>query len=477
MGNFLQTDGLWSYIYWFNIIVAVFIVVRVVLNNRNPIKTLAWMMVLLFVPFLGLLLYFFFGRDTKRLKYISRRSLSQIQQRAHLYYRSQEPVVPPPAYSSLFSYLENVASAYPVGGNDVKVIDDMQQFSRELLSAIASAREHIHLQFYIFEDDEFGRKVRDALVAKAREGVEVRVIYDSVGCWRVSKNFFEEIRFAGGQVESFLKVYFPILGNRVNYRNHRKVVVVDGSLGFVGGCNIADRYIKGVEWGRWRDVMLRVHGNGVHGLQTSFLIDWYFANGSLVSGGRYFPHQEPQGNSIIQVAQSNPVGSDRVIMSALIAIITSAREYVYMQTPYCMLNDSLKLAIKNAALAGVDVRLMIPLRSDSIISTYASYSYLEELMNSGVKVYLYKEGIVHGKVVVSDDAVSSVGSANLDFRSFYYNFEVSGFVYCCSVARRLKALFLADEKACTQLVAREFASRSLMRRCAESAARLFSPLL
>ena len=477
MSEFLQIDGLWSYIYWCNIIVAAFIVVRVVLNNRNPIKTLAWMMVLLFLPLLGLLLYFFFGRDTKRLKYIGRRSLSQIQQRSHLYYRAQKPVEFPPAYSSLVNYLENTASAYPVQGCQVQVIDDMQLFAEELLAAIRSAREHVHLQFYIFEDDGFGTRVRDALIEKAREGVEVRVIYDSVGSWRVAKDFFEDIRFAGGQVEAFLKVYFPILGNRVNYRNHRKVVVVDGCVGFVGGCNIADRYVQGVEWGAWRDVMLKVCGNGVHGLQTSFLIDWYFANGSLVSGGRYFPSMPVMGDALMQVAQSNPVGVHRVIMSALIMIITSAREYVYMQTPYLMLNDAVKLAIINAALSGVDVRLMIPLRSDSPILTYASYSYLGDLLEAGVRVLLYKEGMMHGKTMVSDDAVSSVGSANLDFRSFYYNFEMSSFVYSSSVARKLKSVFLNDEKGCHQLSVREYSSRSFMRRCAESAARLFSPLL
>lgn len=469
----LQVSGLWSYIYWCNIIVALFIMVRVVLNNRNPIKTLVWVMVLLFLPFLGLLLYFFFGRDTRRMKYIGRRSLSQIQQRSHLCYRSQEPVEPHASYTSLVAYLENVASAYPMAGNDVRVIDSPSQFSERLIEAIASAKEHVHLQFYIFEADEFGCQVRDALVAKAREGVEVRVIYDSVGCWRVPKGFFEEIRFAGGLVEAFLKVYFPILGNRVNYRNHRKIVVVDGCVGFVGGCNIADRYVKN----GWRDVMLEVRGNGVHGLQTSFLIDWYFANGSLVSGKRYFPPQPAMGNAVMQVAQSNPVGANRVIMSAFVMLITSARDYIYMQTPYLMLNDEVKLAIKNASLVGVDVRLMIPLRSDNTISSYASYSYLGELLEAGVKVLLYKEGMLHGKMLVSDDAVASVGSANLDFRSFYYNFEVSGFVYSPSVARELKTMFLNDEKGCVQLSLRDYASRSFARRCAESAARLFSPLL
>ncbi len=477
MERLLQIEGLWSYIYLFNVIVAMLIMVRVVLNNRNPIKTLAWMMVLLFLPLLGLLLYFFLGRDTRRVKYINKRSLSQIRQRSHLFYSSQEPVVVSPAYSSLVTYLENVASAYPVSGNDVRVIDEPALFVERLLAAIKSAKEHIHLQFYIFENDELGGRVRDALAAKAREGVEVRVIYDSVGCWRVPKSFFEPIRFAGGQVEAFLKVYFPVLGNRVNYRNHRKQVIIDGCVGFVGGCNLADRYIKGVGQGCWRDTMLEIRGNGVHGLQTSFLVDWYFANGSLVSGGRYFPPLPCEGSALLQVAQSNPVGANRVIMSALIMMIATSREYLYMQTPYLMLNDEVKLAIKNAALAGVDVRLMIPRRSDSVISTYASYSYLGELLEAGVKVFLYDQGMLHSKVVVCDDALSTVGSANLDFRSFYYNFEVGAFVHDAGVARKLKGVFLADERGCTQLTLREYASRSFVRRCAESAARLLSPLL
>lgn len=477
MYSLLHIDGLWSYVYWLNVFVAAFIMVRVVLNNRNPVKTLAWMMVLLFLPFLGLLLYFFFGRDTGRVKYINKRSLSQIGRRNHLYYPSHDAVDLPSLYTPLVNYLDGVAGACPFTGNDVRVIDEPALFASRLLDEIASAKEHIHLQFYIFENDEWGSRVRDALAAKAREGVEVRVIYDSVGCWRVPSSFFEPIRFAGGQVEAFLRVYFPVLGNRVNYRNHRKVVVVDGRVGFVGGCNIADRYIKGVEWGRWRDVMLEVRGCGVHGLQTSFLVDWYFANSSLVSGKRYFPTLPAMGDAVLQVAQSNPVGTHRVIMSAFIMVITSARDYLYMQTPYLMLNDEVKLAIKNAALVGVDVRLMLPLRSDSAISTYASYSYLGELLEAGVKVLLYREGMLHGKVLVSDDVVSSVGSANLDFRSFYYNFEVSAFVYDSSVARKLKSMFLDDEKACRSLSMRDYASRSFLHRCASSAARLFSPLL
>ena len=470
-------EGLSGYFYWAYSIVVFMLLLRVVLNNRNPIKTLAWMMVLIFLPFLGVILYFLFGRDTKRLKYISRRSLSQIQQRSHLYYRSQECVELPAQYTSLAAYLENTASAYPMPYNDVRAITDTASFFDELLEAVLAAKEYIHLQFYIFENDELGTRLRDALVKKAREGVEVRLLYDSVGCWRVPQRFFEEIRFAGGQAEAFLKVFFPIVGSRVNYRNHRKMAVIDGRVGFIGGCNIADRYIKGINGGCWRDTMLSLRGAAVHGLQTSFLVDWYFANGSLVSGGAYFPCASVQGSSVVQIAQSNPVGRNRVIMSALIMMLSVAKNYVYVQTPYLMLTDAMSQAMRNAALAGIDVRLMIPLRSDSKLTDYASCSYLGELLEAGVKVYQYEKGFMHSKVMVSDDAVSSVGSANFDFRSFYYNFEGNAFVYDRAVAQSLKNSFLDDLKGCRLLTLREYNNRSFMRRCAESAARLLSPLL
>lgn len=477
MESLLNIDGLFGYLYLINNILAVLVIVYVVLDNRNPIRTLAWIMVLLFIPFLGLLLYFFFGHNTKKVKYIGKRSLSQIQQRSHLYYSSQGGVVSPTGYSNLVTYLENTAAAYPIAGSDMRVLGSTVAFIDELFAAISAAKEHIHIQFYIFENDELGTRLRNALVSKAREGVEVRVIYDSVGCWSVPRNFFEEIRFAGGQVEAFLKVRFPILGNRLNYRNHRKVVVIDGNMGFVGGCNIADRYVKGTVPGAWRDTMLAISGAAVQGLQTSFLIDWYFANNSLLSGGRYFPPIEPRGNAVVQVAQSNPVGSNRVIMSALIMLIAASREYVYIQTPYLALTDSMILAMRNAALSGVDVRLMIPMRSDTRLADYASYSYLGTLLDAGVKVFLYNAGMLHCKTVVSDDVISSVGSANFDFRSFYYNFEVSAFVYDAAVARELKNLFVSDEKNSVQLTVRSYAARPFVRRCIESAARLFSPIL
>ena len=462
--------------YWVYCIVAILVMVRVVLNNRDTVKTLAWILVFIFLPFLGLIIYFFFGRDTRKAKMIGRRMLSQIQQRRQLNDDAENQADVPQGYEPLVSYFKNTSSSYLLGASEVEVLST-REFANSLHEEIDAAKEHIHLQFYIIEDDEFGSLLCEHLIAKARQGVEVRVIYDSVGCWKVNKEFYEKMRCAGVYVESFLKVRFPLLTNRVNYRNHRKVVVIDGKVGFVGGCNIADRYLKGVEWGDWRDTMLMLRGTAVHGLQSSFLVDWYFANRTLVCGKRYFP-QLPSGNeALVQVVQSNPVGEVRSAMVGMIKALSMVRNYVYLQTPYFMPGGAFLLALKSAAMSGADVRLMIPERSDNRVMDYASRSYLVDIMKAGVKVYLYNQGFLHSKTMVCDDNLSSVGSMNLDFRSFYYNFEVSAFVYSRKVACALKEKFLDEARCCRQLSLSTFAKRSLKERCLESVARLLSPLL
>lgn len=464
--------------YLLNLIVAIWITIKVVLDNRNPIATLAWILVLLFLPYIGAFLYFFFGMDTRKRKYIRKRFRSQIQQRSTLSYRSYSGKMPLKKYSRLVSYIENTAEAYTLPNSSIDVIENTSDFIDELLSAVNNAKAHVHLQFYIFEDDELGYKVRNALIEKARQGVEVRVIYDSVGCWSVKPKFFDAIRCAGGYVESFMKVRFPLFTNKVNYRNHRKVVVIDGKIGFVGGCNIANRYVEGINGGRWRDTMLMLRGDGVYALQTSFLVDWYFANGSLVSGKEYFPLSETEtGSSYMQLVTSNPVMKWRNISGSLITALSCATNYIYLQTPYLMPNDRVISALQNAALSGVDVRLMIPERSDSSLADYATRSFLEELLQAGVKVYMYRAGFLHAKTFVSDDMLSCVGSANLDFRSFDYNFEVCAYVYDEEVAKRMKSIFMTDIEKCKRVILNEYKNRSFASRCVESVARLVSPVL
>lgn len=462
---------------WIYSFVAIILIINVILKNRNSINTLAWVMVLLFLPILGMLLYFFFGRDKRKEKLIGRRLMSQINQRNLSANVSRYIPDLPQEYSALHSFLRNTASAYALPAESIDVIAETKDFAAKFMDELEKAEKHIHMLFYIFEDDEFGHAVRDILMRKAHQGVEVRFMYDSVGSWRVKKDFYDDMRSAGVYVESFLKVHFPLFSKKVNYRNHRKLVIIDGKTGFVGGCNIADRYITGGKWGYWRDTMLLVRGMAVQGLQFAFLVDWYFANHSLVSGKKYFPMQEKGNSGWMQLVTSNPVGEVRTLMSGIVKLLSSSRNYVYLQTPYFMPNDSFMLALKSAALSGVDVRLMIPEVCDNKIVGYASRSYLGDLLKVGVKVYLYRKGFIHSKSIVCDDYLSSVGSVNLDYRSFYYNFEVSAFVYDKDVALALKNYFTEDIKHCRQLTFSEYRNRSLGKRCVESCARLLSPLM
>ena len=462
---------------WIYSFLAIILIVNVILKNRDSVKTLAWVMVLLFLPVLGMLLYFFFGRDKRKEKLIGRRLMSQINQRNLSSNVGRYIPELPQEYSTLYSFLRNTASAYALPAESIDVIADTKKYALMFMRELEKAEKHIHMLFYIFEDDEFGHTIREILMRKAREGVEVRFMYDSVGCWKVKKDFFDDMRSAGVYVESFMKVYFPLFSKKVNYRNHRKLVIIDGKTGFIGGCNVANRYITGGVWGYWRDTVLLVRGMAVQGLQFAFLVDWYFASHSLVSGKAYFPMQ-PKGNAgWMQVVTSNPVGEVRTLMSGIIKMLYSARNYVYLHTPYFMPSESFMLALKSAALSGVDVRLMIPERCDNRVAGYASMSYLGDLLKVGVKVYLYRAGFIHSKSFVCDDYISSVGSLNLDYRSFYYNFEVSAFVYDKVVAQELKNYFLDDMKRCRQLSYKAYCSRSLGRRCLESCARLLSPLM
>ena len=464
-------------LYWLYWIVVISIMIRIMLRNRDTVKTLAWIMVFIFMPFLGLLLYFFFGRNNRKKRLAGKRLLSQIKQRSTLEVNNDAKGLIQPDYQSLATYFENSSSASLLSIDETEILNDTTVFAKRLFEIISSARDHIHLQFYIFEDDEFGHRVRDALVNKAKQGVEVRLIYDSVGCWKVKKEFFESMRCAGIYVESFLKVRFPLLSNRFNYRNHRKIIIVDGEVGMIGGCNIADRYLKGIKGRRWRDTMLLLRGMAVNGLQASFLVDWYFVSRTMLSGKRYFPVTDGCRNSYAQIVTSNPVGDTRAIVGGYIKILSQAKGYIYLQTPYFMPDELFLQSLKNASMSGVDVRLMIPEKSDSHIADYATMSYLGSLLNSGVKVYMYRDGMLHSKTAVCDDYISSIGSTNLDFRSFIYNFEVNAFVYDKSIAMEMKDHFIEDMKHCHLLTANEYRQRSFFKRCAESFIKLFSPLL
>lgn len=474
------------YVHWIFIVLYVAVIVGIMLtvlmDNRQPAKTIAWVLVLLFVPVVGIVLYIFFGQNTRKMKLISGRSLDQLSKRSMLEFVEQRNLRMPVYFSSLVRLFTNQSMSLPFKDNAVEFYTDGYQFFPALLQAIKGATNHIHLDTYIFADDPLGRLLSDALIAKAREGVEVRLIYDDVGCWRVPERFFDRMRQAGVKVRSFMPVRFPAFTSKVNYRNHRKVCVIDGTQGFIGGMNIALRYVKGLHGGTlpWRDTHMRLRGSVVYALQRAFLVDWYFVDRTLINDHRYYPPMpwHISNDSLAQVVTSSPIAQWPDIMQGYVRILLEAKRYVYMETPYFLPTEPVMFAMRTAALAGVDVRLLIPRRSDAWLIQLASMSYVTETLEAGVKVRLYEKGFNHSKLLVADDQISTCGSTNIDFRSFENNFEANVFFYDRQTALRIKDIYMRDEDCSINFSeARELHHRPYMHRFVESLLRLLSPLL
>lgn len=472
------------YFHWIYLLLYVAImipaIIRVLLDNRQPAKTMAWILVLAFMPFVGIIFYIFFGQNTRKERHISDRSMDQLTKRSMLEFVEQENLHLPANYKPLMNLFTNQNWAFPFKDNRVDIFTDGYEFICSLLYNIGKAQHHIHLDTYIFEDDALGYLVADALIDKAEQGVEIRVIYDDVGCWKVKDAFFERMRDTGIDVHAFMPVRFPAFTSKVNYRNHRKLCVIDGKVGFIGGMNIAKRYVKGTGKQPWRDTHLRIQGGGVYALQRAFLIDWYFVDRTLITNRVYYPPVDIHINNscLVQVVTSSPIAPWPDIMQGYVRILLQAQKYVYMETPYFLPTEPVLFAMRTAALAGVDIRLMIPRKADAKLVEWASRSYVMEAIEAGVKVYLYMGGFNHSKLLVSDDNLCTVGSTNIDFRSFENNFEANAFFYDEEMAQRIKAIYLKDESQSILVDdVSYFVKRPFMKRLFESIVRLLSPLL
>ena len=455
-------------------------IIRVLLDNRQPAKTMAWILVLAFMPFVGIIFYIFFGQNTRKERHISDRSMDQLTKRSMLEFVEQENLHLPANNKPLMNLFTNQNWAFPFKDNRVDIFTDGYEFICSLLYNIGKAQHHIHLDTYNFEDDALGYLVADALIDKAEQGVEIRVIYDDVGCWKVKDAFFERMRDTGIDVHAFMPVRFPAFTSKVNYRNHRKLCVIDGKVGFIGGMNIAKRYVKGTGKQPWRDTHLRIQGGGVYALQRAFLIDWYFVDRTLITNRVYYPPVDIHINNscLVQVVTSSPIAPWPDIMQGYVRILLQAQKYVYMETPYFLPTEPVLFAMRTAALAGVDIRLMIPRKADAKLVEWASRSYVMEAIEAGVKVYLYMGGFNHSKLLVSDDNLCTVGSTNIDFRSFENNFEANAFFYDEEMAQRIKAIYLKDESQSILVDdVSYFVKRPFMKRLFESIVRLLSPLL
>ena len=428
--------------YALMVVVAAVAIIHVLMDNRQPAKTMAWVLVIAFVPVIGVIFYLFFGINHRKERIISQSQMDELTKRSMLSFVEQHDFHVPERQKPLVDLFVNQNLALPFKDNQIDIMTDGYAFFPELLRDIAEASHHIHINMYIFEDDALGRLVADALMDKARQGVKVRVIYDDVGCWRVNSRFFEHLREAGVEVVPFLPVRFPSFTSKVNYRNHRKIIVIDGRIGYIGGMNFARRYVSQ----KWRDTMFRLQGGVVYALQRAFLVDWYFVDHTLITDRIYYPTSQMSSKSgVAQIVTSGPLARYPEIMQGYVRIILAARRYIFIETPYFLPNEPILFALKTAALAGVDVRVMCPMSSDAHFIDWASRSYLREIYEAGARVYLYEPGFLHSKLLISDDSLVSCGSVNVDFRSLENNFEANVFVYDEGTALRLKKVYLDDQ--------------------------------
>ena len=471
------------YVHWaflaVYVVVIIIVMVRVLMDNRQPAKTMAWMLVLTFIPMLGIILYFFFGQTTRKERKIWQYSMDQLTKHSMLEFVEQKRLHLPNEYRELINLFMNQNWVLPFKNNETEIYTSGYEFFPSLLMEIGKAEHHIHLDTFIIASDPMGQIVADALIDKARQGVEVRIIYDDVGSWKTKNRFFDRMRAEGIEVYAFMPVRFPVFTSKVNYRNHRKICVIDGEVGFIGGMNVAKRYVKGIKQLAWRDTHVKITGAAVYGLQRAFLVDWFFVSRELITDHVYYPASKvAENDSLIQIVTSSPTSLWPEIEQGYVRVLTSAKQYVYMETPYFLPTDPILFAMRTAALSGVDVRLMIPYETDTKIVEWASRTYVLDTVKAGVKVYLYKAGFNHSKLLVADDSIATIGSTNVDFRSFENDFEANAFFYDKKIALEVKDIFLKDQEECVALEdVRNLTHRSFLQRLWESMVRLLSPLL
>ncbi|MDR1582295.1 MAG: cardiolipin synthase [Prevotellaceae bacterium] len=468
--SILQTIG-----YSIYLLLIVGTILVVLTRNQNPVKTIAWLTVLIFVPMLGLIFYYFFGQDTRKQRVVAKRYYDKVKDLSFKDLLHDETVEVAPDYVNLASLLKSNNHSPVLYGSRVEIITSGQRMFEILIEDMENAKHHIHIEFFIFNDDETGRLVKTILMKKALQGVKVRFIYDNVANWKVSRKFYYEMQEAGVQVASLMETRFPLLqSSKINYRNHRKIVVIDGHIGYTGGMNISNDYSINPYW---EDRHLRIEGMGAHGLQANFMIDWYSSGKHWTNTSGYFPEVPVYTRNLMQIVTSGPYSEYSNLLQATINIVLSAKKYLYLQTPYFLPTDTLFEVLQIACLSGVDVRLMVSKKSDSSYIDPASHSYFEDLLKAGMRIYKIQDRFIHAKTLVADDYISVVGSCNLDFRSLETNFEINCYMYDSVLAAQNKAIFFNNLKHCKEINYHKWIKRSRWKRLLESIMRLFAPLM
>lgn len=466
---------------------AIFIILRTLLQNRNPIVTLSWVLVLVLLPYIGLIFYFFFGQQIrkrwifKRLKLRELVKIRQVSDAQLKALRNTDDIREAAVVENLklIKLLLNENTSFLSVNNSVGVYHDGPSVYNQLYIDLQQAEKFIHFQYYLLEDGEVASQISKILINRIQNGVEVCVMIDGIGSRTLSSKYIQELRMAGAEVIIFQPVRFPKLTSKINYRNHRKIVVIDGAIGYTGGINIADKYINGdAELGFWRDTHLRIYGDAVKMLEAVFLVDKYFVTSKFASNPeKFFPNINYQGDKYIQIANSGPESSTQSILNAYFTAISSAKKNIFITTPYFVPNDSILMALKTAAASGVNIRIILPGRVDSYLVQYSSRSYIYELLQANIRVYFYETGFIHAKILCVDDHLSIIGSANFDYRSFFHNFEIIALIYDKEVNKELRIQFQKDKRNSKRIHIAQWRKRSLGNKLKESVSRLLSPLI
>ncbi len=467
------------------------IIIVLVMENGSPVRTLAWILVLVYLPIIGFIFYLFFGRNWRKSRIFSRKGMEDILYlQEHLLEDSDaeylQDKIENPLVHKLIRLLESNNKALLTCHNHVELIPDTQTSLDKILEGIKAAKKNVNIEYFSLANDETGKEFKEVLKAKAREGVKIRLIYDAVGCWKLPRSYKRDLKRAGVEMYPFLPSPFPTISSRLNYRNHRKLVIVDNKTAYLGGLNIGNKYFnKSKYFGYWRDSLLKLKGRSVLSLEAIFLTDWYFVakenilkqdmraiNAEIINCDKSMNTGVP-----VQIVSSGPDSDWESIMQVYFACIANAKRSVHITSPYLVLNESLLMALKTASLSGVEVKIILPSKPDHYIVFWGSRSYYAELLLAGVEIYEYQKGFMHAKVLIADDEIVSIGTANMDLRSFNHNFELNAMLYNKEIALEAESQFQDDLINSRKVVLEEFGKRSIWQRPKESICRLFSPLL
>lgn len=474
----------------FIILLSVFTIVRIIMDTNNSAKTMAYILLVFLFPIGGAIIYFAFGVNYRRRKLFSKKIILNEDLFTKIEDRLSEA-----SLEALNEGHENIKgnedlirlllkdSKAPLSYNKVKLLINGEEKFAAVLKTLESAELFIHMEYYIFDDDEIGNKIINLLKIKAQQGVTVRFIYDDFGSHGLADDTIATMKEAGIQVFPFFEVKFYLLANRINYRDHRKIIIVDGLVGFTGGINVSDRYLNDGDAERlyWRDTHVMIEGPAVNSLQYHFIANWNFCTDETLEINRmFFPNifeKKENHEDLVQIVAGGPDYPTSGIMLSFFTAIVNAKERVYITSPYFVPNESIYDALKKAALSGKDTRLLLPGISDSKIVNAAARSYFKDLLACGVRIFLYQKGFIHAKTIVVDDNLSMVGSANMDARSFDLNFEINAVVYSKKICQELSEAYLNDINYSVELSAKEWEKRAWWRELSDDIARLLSPLL